>query len=50
MAGHQRRQQPRATIKANPPTPTQEVAEELSVDHSFYSSSAIKANWKDQKA
>ena len=35
MVGHQNWQQPRATIKADPPTTTEEVAKELSVDHSI---------------
>ena len=34
MVGHQNWQQPRATIKADPPTTTEEVAKKLSVDHS----------------
>ena len=37
-------------IKADPLTTTQEVAEELSVGHSFYNHLAFEANWKGEKA
>lgn len=39
----------RAIIEADPLTTTQEVAEELHIDHST-GHSAVEANWKGEKA